>query len=173
MAMSLEEAIKTAIEYEKKVRDTYLGAVGAVQDSTGKKAMEILAEEEQAHVDYLAAKFVEWKQTGNITAEELETAIPPVDVIAREIERLKAAVSEKKTAASTDVEVLKRAYEVEKETSGFYRRMVSELPESDRPLFERFLEIEEGHLAIVQAELDAVEGNGFWFDIAEFDLETG
>jgi hypothetical protein len=34
-----------------------------------------------------------------------------------------------------------------------------------------FLEIEDGHLAIVQAQLDSVQGMGFWFDIAEFRLE--
>jgi hypothetical protein len=34
------------------------------------------------------------------------------------------------------------------------------------------LEIEDGHLAIVQAQLDSVQGMGFWFDVAEFRLET-
>ncbi len=32
--------------------------------------------------------------------------------------------------------------------------------------------IEDGHLAIVQAQLDSVQGMGFWFDIAEFRLEA-
>lgn len=40
-------------------------------------------------------------------------------------------------------------------------------------MFRHFLEIEDGHTAIVQAEIDALEGNGFWFDFAEFDLEAG
>jgi hypothetical protein len=40
-------------------------------------------------------------------------------------------------------------------------------------LFQRFVEIEQGHLAIVQAEIDSVSGLGFWFDMREFDLETG
>jgi len=39
-------------------------------------------------------------------------------------------------------------------------------------LFSKFLEIEDGHLAIVQAQLDSVQGMGFWFDIAEFRLEA-
>lgn len=173
MAISLEEAIKTAIEYEKKVRDTYLGAVDTVVDEAGRKAMEVLAEEEQMHVDYLAHTFVEWKQTGTVSTEGLETSIPSKKAIEEGVRRLNETISEKRQAASADIEVLKRAYEVEKETSDFYRRMVDELPETDRPLFARFLEIEEGHLAIVQAERDAVEGNGFWFDMAEFDLEAG
>lgn len=60
---------------------------------------------------------------------------------------------------------------METETSDFYRRMVSELPAEARGLFSRFLEIEEGHLAIVQAQIDHVSGTGYWFDVREFDLE--
>ena len=51
--------------------------------------------------------------------------------------------------------------------------MVSELPEEGQNLFARFLEIEDGHAAIVQAEMDSVNQRGFWFDVKEFDLEVG
>jgi hypothetical protein len=34
------------------------------------------------------------------------------------------------------------------------------------------LEIEEGHVSIVQAELDSVQGLGYWFDVPEFALES-
>jgi hypothetical protein len=51
--------------------------------------------------------------------------------------------------------------------------MVGELSGERQRLFARFLEIEEGHVAIVQAEIDAVSGSGFWFDMKEFDLEKG
>ena len=51
--------------------------------------------------------------------------------------------------------------------------MVEELPEGARPLFRRFLEIEDGHLAMVQAEIDTLAGTGFWFDVQEFSLEVG
>ena len=36
-----------------------------------------------------------------------------------------------------------------------------------------FLGIEQGHQAIVQAEIDALSGLGFWFDFQEFNLEAG
>jgi hypothetical protein len=45
------------------------------------------------------------------------------------------------------------------------------LPPEGQELFRRFVEIEEGHVAIVQAEMDLVSGTGFWFDTAEFSLE--
>jgi hypothetical protein len=34
------------------------------------------------------------------------------------------------------------------------------------------VEIEAGHEAIVQAEIDALNGLGFWFDFTEFRLES-
>jgi hypothetical protein len=51
--------------------------------------------------------------------------------------------------------------------------MVTELDAAGRELFSHFLEIEQGHQAIVQAEIDALTGLGFWFDFAEFKLEAG
>lgn len=63
---------------------------------------------------------------------------------------------------------------MERETSEFYKRVVKELksPE-ERALFEPFIEIEEGHLALVQAELDQLTGLGYYLDYQEFDLESG
>ena len=37
--------------------------------------------------------------------------------------------------------------------------------------FARFLEIEENHIAAVQAELDYITNTGYWFDFKEFDME--
>ncbi|KKM60765.1 hypothetical protein LCGC14_1538590, partial [marine sediment metagenome] len=42
--MTLEEAIKTAIEYETKIRDLYKEAVTVVDDPLGKKALQMLEE---------------------------------------------------------------------------------------------------------------------------------
>jgi hypothetical protein len=47
-----------------------------------------------------------------------------------------------------------------------------ELPLEGRKLFERFVEIEQGHQAIVQAEMNAVAGNGYWFDMPEISMES-
>jgi len=38
--MTLEEAIKTAIEYEIRIRDLYLEATAAVDDEVGKRIFE-------------------------------------------------------------------------------------------------------------------------------------
>jgi rubrerythrin len=67
--------------------------------------------------------------------------------------------------------MLSKALQVEVETSAFYRDMVAQMEGDARVMFARFLEIEDGHIAAVQAELDYISHTGFWFDFQEFDME--
>jgi rubrerythrin len=73
----------------------------------------------------------------------------------------------------TELSLLTKARDVETETSNFYKRMVAELSDEGQQMFAYFVRVEEGHLALVQAELDALSGLGFWFDMPEFNLEAG
>jgi rubrerythrin len=169
--MNVEEAIKTALQYENRVVGVYVEAMRESKDPTGKKVFETLAREEKQHVLYLDEKMAELKKTGTVTATSLASVVPPR-------ERIESSLKEAKTkvggpVSSSELELLKRALQVEIETSGFYRKVVSELPPDGSALFERFVDIEEGHKAIVQAEIDSVTGSGYWFDMPEFNLEAG
>ena len=64
--MTIEEAIKTAIEYEIRIRDVYLEAVAAVDNDSGKRIFETLGQDEQRHIDYLEHKLAQFQQTGAI-----------------------------------------------------------------------------------------------------------
>ena len=71
-----------------------------------------------------------------------------------------------------EIDYLEKAYQMEKQTSDFYREMVSQLSGDLQDLFQRFLEIEEAHEAIIKAELDNAKGVGFYFDFMEFNQEA-
>ena len=171
--MTFEEAIKTALDYENKVYKTYIEAVRNSKDVSAKKFFELMAEEEKSHVDYLESKLKQWQETEELDASEIATAIPAASRIAEGLAKVKEKLEKAGThgAFGTELASLRKALDAETETSAFYQKMVSELQEDGQKLFRRFLEIEEGHKAIVAAELDAVENNGFWFDIQEFDQE--
>ena len=77
----IEMAIKNAIEYETKVRNVYREAEAHASDPRGKRVLEVLANEEQRHLEYLECKLKQWKDTGVVTADHLETVIPSRDVI--------------------------------------------------------------------------------------------
>ena len=166
--MTVEEAVKTAIEYEIKVRDAYLDNLDAIKDAIGRRVFEVLGEEEQGHVDYLQARLAEWQKTGHVTPGKLDSVVPSTDEIAAGLSKLEDTLQERDYG--TEREMLAKALKMEQDTSAFYRQMVSTMG-TDGALFERFLEIEEGHEAIVQAELDYLNRTGTFFDFQEFNLE--
>ncbi len=170
--MELEEALAVAIGYEHKVRDHYAAAAQQVLDPRGKKVFETLAREEQGHVAYLESRLEEWSTKGAISTPELPTTVPRSEWIEAATKRV-AQGPPPTVAVQAELELLKVALELERATSSFYQKLVDTLEARHRPLFSRFLEIEQGHLAIVQAEIDSITGTGTWFDFMEISLEAG
>jgi len=169
--MDIEVAIKTALDYENRVVKVYQDAAAKTLDPAGKRVFETLVRDEQSHVEYLKCKLDEWKKTGHVTPEKLATLVPAPERIEEAVKKLHDRVETK--SKENELKLLKRALEVEIETGGFYKSVVRELPREGQKLFERFIEIEEGHQKIVRAEIDSVSGSGFWFGMQEFDLEAG
>ena len=167
--MRIEEAIKTAIEFETQVQQLYREAAEDASDPVGKRIFKVLAEEEQGHLEYLQNKLDEWKKSGTLTAEKLDTVIPSTERISKGIGTLEARRPGDERGG--ELQMLSRALDVEVKTSDFYKRMAKELPEQGKQLFAHFVEIEEGHLAIVRAEIDYLSKTGYWFDFKEFDME--
>jgi rubrerythrin len=171
--MTLQEAIAVAIDFEVKVRDHYLQGAAAVKDEGGKKFFETLAKEEQGHVSFLAHALSEWKRTGKVPKAPIPSVLPQgVDWIEGAKKRVKDMPFVRE-ASEHELEHIKAALALEQEATSFYRHLVSQLPEKDRPLFEGFLSGEDGHLALVQAQLNSVQGLGVYFDMMEFSLEAG
>ena len=167
--MTVEDAIRTAIDLEIKVRDVYLKAMDGTSDQAGKRIFRVLADEENSHHDYLQSKLDEWKKSGKITMERLNSAIPSKDITKKLVSRIEKRISEEDKGS--ELKILSKAYNLESETKDFYKKMEKELPEEGKDIFSRFVEIEEGHLAIVQAEIDYLTKTGYWLDIKEFDME--
>jgi len=169
--MTIAEAIQTAIEYEKKVRDVYVKSRQEAGNDVGKRVFGILAKEEQHHVDYLQQKLQELESTGSVSSDDLASILPSAEAIAAA-----ATTLERKLEADDqgrEVAMLRQAFQVEVETSEFYQRMAKELDREGRAFFARFLDIEEAHVALVRSEIDVLTGTGFWFDMQEFNLESG
>jgi rubrerythrin len=169
--MDIESAITTALQFENRVVRVYEDAARNTLDPAGRRMFEILVKDERSHVNYLESKLGEWRSTGRITPEKLSTLIPNRERIEEAVRKLRSRMATSKP--EKELALLRRALEVEVDAGDFYRGVVRELPAEDRPLFQRFVEIEQGHQAIVQAEIDSVSGLGFWFDMREFDLEAG
>ena len=165
----MEEALKTAIEFETRIVETYKEAYEEISTDSGRRLVGALVEDEKNHLNYLKHKLEQFTRDGIITLERLKTVIPPKAVIVREVDKLKKKMS--RGSRSNKKQIISRALDLEIETSEFYRRMVGELSAEGKDLFAHFLEIEEAHLTLVQAEFDYFSNTGYWFDIKEFDME--
>lgn len=170
--MNLTEAIAMALDFERKVRDHYHRNEKAIEDPLGRRVFAALATEEQGHVDYLEHCLSEWKRTGKVPKVSLKSVLP-TGVKWIEASRKKfSGRPARKIASVGEIDALKVALQYEKDADSFYRKLVRELPEDEQALFTKFLGIEDGHLELVQAQLDSVLGTGFWFDVMEFRLEA-
>ena len=166
--MTLEEAIRTAIEFEKKIWKAYQAAEDKIDSPVGKRVFGLLAQEERDHVAYLESQLEVWKATKKVSADRLETAVPSKGKIEAKMGEVKTSLAEGDHGG--EVGFLQKALAPEGDATAFSATMTATLPEEGRDLFGRFLEIEEGHTAIVQAEIDSVTRTGNWFDLQEFDM---
>jgi rubrerythrin len=171
--VTTEEAIKTAIEYEMRVQALYAEAAKAAKDQVAQRVLQVLADEETDHVEHLLEILDHVKRAGEAKELSLKSALPSREAIEAGIRKLRADLPAQgeRPEVTGEIDLLQKALEVEIETGSFYKRMVSELGEEGQRLFGPFVEIEEGHRAIVQAELDHLTGTGYWFDLQEFGLE--
>ncbi len=169
--MTLEEAIVSALDYEVRVRDHYARAAASTPDASGASVFNVLATEEQHHVDYLQSRLEQWRKTGQLLVTSIGTTLPdPAWLRSGRAKMHKIALDRD---YSGEIAALKDSLRLEEEVSDHYRKLVESLTGPAQKLFDRFQEIEDGHTAIVQAEIDALQGDGFWFDLREFDLEAG
>lgn len=173
--MNLEQAIVTAIKFETRVHATYAEAAASAEHEVARRVFTTLCEEEMGHIRYLRERLEEWRAGGAIKVHELGSQLGSRTAIEAGAARLRATLGSGRSRGGGGVELesLHKALDAERETSAFYKQMVATLDADGKRLFERFVEIEEGHLAVVQAELDLVTGSGTWFDTADFRPEAG
>ena len=129
----------------------------------------MLAKEEAGHVAYLKAKLETWLKRRELASDDLKTILAHADLKAAKAGVPQNMLSEE--VRQEELELLKKAWEVEVETSNFYDAVVDELPPEGKALFNRFLEIEQGHIDAVQFEIDSLTGSGFYQGVQEFDME--
>lgn len=171
--MKLDEAIRTALKYEAGVHKAYRDAIDKTADEAGKRVFRGLAEEELGHIKYLTERLDEWQDKGKINVKPLTTSVPSPEEITKSLKDVRKTVRPKATKLTVELELLKKALEAERKTSLFYKEMAGTLDAEGKQMFQCFVEVEKGHEAIVQAEINCVNNSGVWMDTLEFGLEVG
>jgi rubrerythrin len=162
--MELQEVLSVAIQYERAVRDHYAQCVRNCEDPQGRRVFAALAREEQGHVEYLERRLAELRSTGLLPVLELPTVLPGVAWIEAEARTIPSP-GPGAGDGRPELAFLRRALELELKTCSFNQDLVRELDPGYRGLFARFLEIEDGHVALIRAQIDALAGQGRWLDL--------
>jgi rubrerythrin len=169
--MNIEQALKTAIEMEEHVQAFYKENAETFNSEVASQIFTRLAEEEQGHVNYLKRRHDKWLEKGILEEDSLKSFLPDKDMIENKLQSLSQVTDQ--ADVEYEVDVFKQALKLEQQISAYYKKLVAELPEDDRSMFEGFLHIEESHEAIIQAEILSAISSGIWFDFMELDEEAG
>ena len=173
--MDLGHAIVTAIKFESRVHAVYAEAAAAAGDAEARRAFSILRDEEMAHIRYLRRCLEEWRSTGMINEEELPNQLGSRAAIEAGVARVRDTVRGGSGIddGGGELESLHTALAAERETENFSRQMVDRLDGDGRRLFRRFVEIEEGHVAVVRAQIELVSLTGTWIRVDDLAGDTG
>lgn len=157
-------ALAIAIEAEKRSLRAYLKLAWETRDSSGKQILIRLATDEFEHMRLIET----WQGD-----ERPPSAIEP-SVVGRLIPKLSdKSLQIRGTDGQDQLSALVVALDLEKSARTFYEeqgRLTQEEPA--RALFSRLAEMEAAHYALIQAEIDSIQRDGFWFGLREFTLES-
>ena len=167
--MELEAAIRSAIEYEKRVCDIYREAEQELPEGTRNRLVNALYQDELSHVKYLEDKLDQCQKEGQVVVDKIKPNVPPKWDIEEEAAKIREHMTEKDLGDKK--RILSKILKAELETSDFYKKLFNEISDEGKELIAHFLEIEYAHVTLVQAELDLYSHTGFWFDNKEFDME--
>ncbi len=163
------EALQIAMETEKKGYRFYRVAAQSSKDPKGQKVFEQLAKDEIEHMSVFAALYE--ALTNNepwMTYEEALAKHGQVDPETLIFPEGKVEAQE----GFDDLKALEEALGFEKKAVGFYQEQVEKAGDDvARVFYKELVEIEQGHVMIIQAEIDSLTGTGFWLDYQEISLE--
>jgi rubrerythrin len=165
--MDSQDIFKSALTYEKKIRDLYLSAVDTIDDDRGKDLFKALADDEQSHVDFLEYSLSQLTSAREIDIDKLASTLPAT--VDDDVSRMKEKIPEQMLG---DIKrALNAALSLEVETSQFYKKACEDTTGQIKQILKKFYEIEQRHVEVVQIQLDYASGNGHWFNFMEIDME--
>ena len=163
------EALQVALDTEKKGYLFYKVAAKSSKDPKGQEVFEQLACDEIEHLGVIATVFK--SLTNNEPWMTYEEAVQKYGETPKE-KIIFPDVPEEAQENFDDLKALEEALEFEKKAVQFYSKQAQEADgEKAKAFYQSLIEIEEGHVLIIQAELESLMGAGIWLGFQEISLE--
>jgi len=146
--MEFKEAVKTALENEKKGREMYVEFAARAKNAVTKKTFEFLSDEELRHVDKIS-EIAEGLDSENADVPDLQAAT---------IEKMKeifgVSVKEfnkKAKIDSSDVEAHELAMDFEEKSYEFYKELSEKASDKKiKKFFDALMKEEENHYEFIE-----------------------
>jgi len=169
--MPLENPImilNQAIDREKGGHDFYLKAADKAQDAKGRQMFRWLAQEEMRHFNQFARQrqsLLEHKrwQEAPPSVEPLDkSAFPPISEATGEVQ-----------AATGEMDAITMAIQAERDSIALYTRGANEVADPEaRKLFSSLAAEEQGHLDLLEAELEFLHRAKTYFTLHRFEIPS-
>ena len=162
------EALKLAMETEKRGLEAYLNFAHQTVDETGKNMFILLARDELEHFEVIEKVLSGLQISGRWADIKLRKSL-----VERVVPKLRGRDMRVKGKRGIDqVQALQAGLEQERRSIELYRsQLATATDQLARKTFRKLMEMEEAHFDIIQAELDNITETGFWFQVPEFNLE--
>ncbi len=156
--------IDDAIGLEERARSYYADAAGKANDPSGRRILDLLAEEESHHAE--ALRRLKAGKSGKIGSSSLLNDVKGL---------VEGAVKEGKDTISFDAslrDILRKAMEIEQATKKFYEEKGAVATDpKERGLFGVLAKQELGHYLLVSGLAEYFDRPAEWVESAEFGLQ--
>jgi len=166
--MNATDALKLAIERERGANRFYRQAASLTEDADGQKMFKWLAKEELRHLSKLRQqlrsvldndRWLEWRR---MTTPLQKADLPPIS----------EATGPAKIGAG-ERDALRQAIQSEREAITFYKEAEDSTPDPHgKTMFKALAREEEGHLALLEEELEWIIKSHKYFTLHRFALRA-
>lgn len=159
-----------AIDQEKDAITTYLQLAKVIKDVKAKNVLINLASDEVGHMNKLEEHLTSVLQGKSWVLSRVDEADATAAVLTKSA-RLEG-IDPGKLAQADEIRILEIAIDKEIKANRAYLGLAkgAESP-ATREMFLALAKEEDLHARILQAEVDSIGQNGFWFDMQEFTME--
>ena len=164
------EVIKESIKLELDGQSFFKHVADATHNELGKKMFTKLANDEAQHLKVFGDIFTkmvgkDWKKYVDDTT--LAGKAPMIEALAKKVE------SAGKEGRASELEAISIAMDLERNAIEFFSNAMQRTNDATaREIFNKIADEERLHYDLLQAQYDYLSNSGYWFDVAEFRMDS-
>ncbi len=160
MSKSAEDILKTAILLERRGKAFYAATVRQTESEAVRKIFTQMAEEEDAHIEFLSRQFAEYEKSGRFAANAGTLPVSDAEAVLILSERVKKEIS----AAGFESAAIAAAIDFENRAVEVYQGRANEAPDpNEKELYQMLADWERTHFRLLH-KLNEDLKQQIWFD---------